>query len=378
MTNVLHLINYLGSGGTEKYILSLAEKLHNKSCRFYTAYSEEGSGRKLFEKAGVELFRLRMRNPADIHAAMQLKALCAKLSVDVIHTHFLRENYIAILSKILGNRVKIINTRHMLFENSKSVILTNRLLTGFNDSIIAVSGKVREQLLREGISPDKIKLIYNGVDPQEWSSPCTATFRRKHGISEDEIVITSVARFSPEKGHDFYLDAIRHFKDVIAGRDVTYGSGASQMKFRFVLAGDGELLNPMKEKAKRLGLSEDTLFPGYVPDVRDLLKSSDLFVSHSSCEALGISILEAMAAGLPVISTDSGGTREIINGIPETGIEAGILIEYGDKSAMADSLIRLIESRELREKYINNGWRIIREQFNLDKTSQETYNLYRQ
>lgn len=368
MTNVLHLINYLGNGGTEKYILSLADKLHNKSCRFFTAYSEEGSGRKLFEEAGIKLFRLKMRNPADIHAASELKALCGKLHIDVIHTHFLRENYIAILSKMFGNKVKIINTRHMLFENSKSVILANRLLTGYNDSIIAVSGKVREQLLHEGISPNKVKLIYNGVDPEEWSSPCTPDFRKENGICEDEIVITSVARFSPEKGHDFYLDAIRHFKDAIADRGTPMG------KFRFVLAGDGELLNPMREKAERLGLSEDTMFPGYVPNVRDLLKSSDLFVSHSSCEALGISILEAMAAGLPVISTDSGGTREIISG----DSEAGILIEYGDKSALSDSLIRLIERRELRDKYINTGRRVIREQFNLDKTSEETYNLYRQ
>ncbi len=368
MTTVLHLINYLGNGGSEKYILSLAEKLHGKSCRFYTAYSDEGSGLKSFEEAHIDLFRLNMRNPFDIRAALELKALCSRLSVDVIHSHFLRENYIGILSKILGNKVKIINTRHMLFENSSSVILANRLLTRYNRKIIAVSGKVREQLLREGIRPKKVKLIYNGVDLEQWASPCALTFRKENGISDDEFVSTSVARFSPEKGHAFFLDAIRQFKDVIKTCDEPLG------KFRFVLAGDGELLVSMREKAKKLDLENEILFPGYVSDIKNLLRSSDLFVSHSSCEALGISILEAMAAGLPVISTDSGGTREIINGEPKTGI----LVEYGDKPALADSLISLIRNKELREQYISKGHIVIREQFSLDKTSEETYNLYRQ
>jgi hypothetical protein len=119
MLNVLHLINHLGRGGSEKYICLLAKKLHNRLCRFYAAYSEEGGGRELFEKAGIDLLKLEMRNPIDIRAAAGLKALCARLSIDVVHTHFLRENYIAVLSKILGNKAKIINTRHMLFKNTK-------------------------------------------------------------------------------------------------------------------------------------------------------------------------------------------------------------------------------------------------------------------
>ncbi len=366
MIKVLHLINYLGAGGTEKYIYSLSAKLHNKSCKFYVAYSVEGNGMKAFEELGIDLFRLQMKSPLDMGAAHKLKKLCRQHSIDVIHTHFLRENYIAILSKVMGNRVKIINTRHMLLENSRAVIAANRFFTKCNDSIIAVSTKVKEQLLEESISPGKIRLIHNGIDPEQWNSPMPPTFRKETGISEDEIVITSVARFSPEKGHDFLLDGIRTFKDMLTGSSIT------STKFRFVLVGDGELHEQIVEKAKALDLQDDILFTGYQEDIENILKSSDIFISHSSSEAFGISILEAMASGLPVIATDSGGTAEIVN----DRNKSGILIAYGDKEALATSLIHLLQNRELIKEYVYTGYKIVLEHFSLDKTSEETYNLY--
>ncbi|MGE5614780.1 MAG: glycosyltransferase [Bacillota bacterium] len=368
MLNVLHLINHLGRGGSEKYICLLAKKLHNKLCRFYLAYSEEGGGRELFEKAGIDLVRLEMRNPIDIRAAAGLKALCARLSIDVVHTHFLRENYIAVLSKMLGNKAKIVNTRHMLFKNSRGVIAANRLFTSFNSKIIAVSNSVREQLISEGINPGKVELIYTGIDLEEWSIPVTPAFRKEYGISADEIVVTSVARFSEEKGHEFLIDAIGYFKEHMEELGVASG------KFRFVLAGDGELRGNIAKKAEALGLQNDVIFTGYISDIKDLLKSSDIFISHSKNEALGISILEAMAAGIPAISTDSGGAAEIVN----SRFENGILINYGDKKALAEGLARLAREKELRMLYAENGLKTVREHFCLDKTAEETYNLYKQ
>lgn len=100
---VLHLINYLGNGGTEVYIQSLAKKLHNKKCKFYIAYSEGEKGRQMFQELGIDLINLKMQNPFDLRAAKELKDICKDLSIDVIHTHFLRENYISILSKLFGN-----------------------------------------------------------------------------------------------------------------------------------------------------------------------------------------------------------------------------------------------------------------------------------
>jgi len=361
MLNVLHVLNYLGNGGSEKYIYSLAKKLHGKSCRFYLAYSDEGKGGDMFKELGIELIRVKMKNPFDINAAREIKKLCEKYSIDAIHTHFLRENYISILSAILGNKAGIINTRHMLFENTGKVIFFNKFFTKLNKKIIAVSGSVRDQLLREGIVPDKVKLIYTGVDAEEWNAAAANSIRSEFHIPEDEVIITSVARFTEEKGHDFLIDVIEYFKNNLVNE-----------KFKFILVGDGILLETIKEKAKSKGLENNIIFTGYRRDIRDILKSSDIFVAHSNSEALGISILEAMAAGLPVITTDSGGTAEIVN----DRYRNGFLIKYGDVEGFAKSIFKLYKSIETRNECIKNGRMVIREYFNLEKMAEETYNLY--
>jgi len=366
MLKVLHLLNYLGNGGSEKYIFSLAKKLHGKSCRFYIAYSEDGPGRSMFEELGIVLIPLKMNSPFDLKAAKQLKKLCRQLSIDVIHTHFLRENYISVMSRIAGNRVGIINTRHMLFENSWPVVLTNRFFTMFNSRIIAVSLHVMERLIMEGISKNRIALIYNGVDTTEWDCSVSSSFRKEAGIPEEDMLITSVSRFSPEKGHDFIIDVIGYMKD---NRSVL---GLAGKKYRFVLAGSGPLHGAIIEKAKARGLQDDIIFPGYVENVRELLKDSDIFIAHSQNEALGIAILEAMAAGLPVITTDSGGTAEIVDGNGQNGI----LVRYGDVQGYAEGIALLINDIHLRRKYADNGLKVVRERFSLDKTAAETYNLY--
>lgn len=367
MINVLHILNYLGNGGSERYIYSLAKKLHNKSCRFYIAFSDEGKGGDMFRELGIDLIRLKMKNPLDIKAAWEIKKLCRKYSIDVLHTHFLRENYIGVLSRLLGNKAKIINTRHMLFENTGSVIFFNRLFTKFNDKIIAVSGNVRDRLLTEGIAPDKVKLIYTGVDPEEWNAPAASSIRKEFGLPEDVTVITSVARFTEEKGHDFLIDVIACFKDLIEK-----GPRFGTIKFKFILAGDGVLLGTVKEKAKSKGLENDIIFTGYRRDIKNIMKGSDIFIAHSREEALGISILEAMAAGLPVITTDSGGAGEIVN----DRFNDGYLVGYGDTEGFAGCLAKLAGDEEIRETFINNGLKVIQEYFNLEKMAEETYNLY--
>ena len=162
------------------------------------------------------------------------------------------------------------------------------------------------------------------------------------------------------------LDAIKYFKDYIKENNISTG------KYKFILTGDGELYGKIKEKAEALGLHNDIIFTGYRNDIKNILKSSDIFVSHSISESFGISVLEAIASGLPVIATDSGGVHEIIS----DKFKNGLLIDYGDKKKFTEGLLKLIKSRELRNLYASHGYEILQELFNLDKTVEETYNLY--
>lgn len=366
MINVLHLINITGGGGTESYIYSLAQKLHNNRCKFFVVYSEEGPSLNLFKNLGIETIKLSMNSPYDFKAAKQLKKICADKSIDVIHTHFLRENYISIISKVLGNNVKLINTRHMLIKNSKSVVYSNRFMTKFNYKVIAVSKAVEELLMDEGILPNKIQLIYTGIDLDSWSSEKNLEFRNEFNIDKDDILIASVARFSEEKGHEFLLNSIAAMKNIIESKEI------SDLKFKFVLVGDGNLLNKTMELAQNLDINNDIIFTGHRNDINHILRACDLFISHSKSEAFGISILEALASGLPVISTDSGGSREIIT----PSCDFGTLIPYGDKDKLAESILKFLSNKNLIKIYSKNGLNFLSNNFNLDNTMEETYNLY--
>jgi glycosyltransferase involved in cell wall biosynthesis len=369
MLKVLHLINYPGKGGTERYILSLAEKLHGKGCKFYLGYSEDGPMLKQVKELGIETVHIPMRSPYDLKAATAVKEICKKNLIDVVHTHFLRENYISIFSRIAGNKAALVNTHHMLTENSMILRLFNRIFMLMDDKIIAVSCAVRDKMVSEGIPSPKIEVIYNGVDAEYWGvGNRSMKFREELGISRDDFVITSVARFSEEKGHVFLLEAIKHYKKLASSNPANIGKNV-----KFVLVGDGELFDRTRKLAGMLGVSDITVFTGYRSDLKKILLDSDLFVSHSKSEALGISILEALACGLPVVATNAGGPAEIINNTTR----CGILTDYGDAERFATAIIKLIADKRLYVTFKNNSIKFVRSKFNLDKTAQETYNLYK-
>ena len=367
MINVLHLINYAGKGGSEKYILSLAEKLNKKQCTFYLGYSEEGPLIGQMREIGIDAFHIPMKCPYDLRAAKMIKDVCREFSIDVLHTHFLRENFVSILSKLIGNKAAVINTRHMLDSGGLFVKFAGNIFTMFDDRLIAVSNAVKEQMMSEGVDGRLINVIYNGVDPDYWKGRRNYRIRQEFGISREDFVVASVARFTEEKGHFFLLEVIKFFRRLYS----QYGKGGAD-RFKFILAGDGERLEECKSFAKMLGVSDAVIFAGYRNDMRNILHCSDLFVSHSKREALGISILEALGSGLPIVATDSGGPSEIIN----SENRCGIIVEYGDIEGFSEALLKFATDRNLYNACRENAYKTVAEKFNLDKTARETYNLY--
>ena len=111
---------------------------------------------------------------------------------------------------------------------------------------------------------------------------------------------------------------------------------------------------------------------GYRSDIKTILYDSDLYVSHSKSEALGIAILEALACGLPVVATSAGGPSEIVN----EDSKCGVLVDYGDAEGFAAALLKFITDREFYVACKENAPATVRKKFNLDETAQQTYNLY--
>ena len=139
-----------------------------------------------------------------------------------------------------------------------------------------------------------------------------------------------------------------------------------------MLAGDGPLLEPTKAQVKQLALEDRVKFIGFRKDIKNLYKGSDLYVNASRHEALSFLIIEAMAAGLPVIATDMGGNSDIVN--DEAG--CGLLVEYDNPDSMAAAMERFLEDPSFTDACRENARRTIEAKFEVHKMARATFGVY--
>ena len=289
-------------------------------------------------------------------------ALCGEWDIDLIHCHYLRENYIALLAKRYNKKVRVVYTNHFILANDLVTRISNRLLDKRQDRMIAVCNKGREQLIANGWSADKIQVVHNGVDLSAWSGTRTdSTLRAELGIPENRFVMLCASRFADDKGHSYLIRSVKALQ------------GLTQVPFTLVLAGDGELLEPTKALCSQLGLDSDVVkFIGFRKDMKNLFKAADLYINSSRHEALSFLIIEAMAAGLPVIATDMGGNSDIVN--DDAG--CGLLVEYDNPDSMAGAMKVMMEEPDFLAQCREGARRTIEEKFEVNKMAAATFRVY--
>ncbi len=357
---VLYLINHAGKAGTEKYVYNLVKTYNGACADCYFAYSEPGLLLEQMQELGIPCFQLTMKNPFDVKAAKALAAYCREHKIDVIHTQYPRENYIAILSKRYYPEVRVVYTCHLTLKNSLPWRVTNRLFTKHNHKIISVCNKGKELLIGNGVSADKIVVVFNGITPSQEVEK-NVEKRQEFGIDPDTFVITTLARYHIAKGLDYFTDSVNELKKM------------TDKKFVVLYVGDGELYDEVKEQIERLGLENEIKQLGFRKDSQEILAMSDLYVNSAKCfEALSFAIVEALDHALPVVATDVGGNSDIVN--DETN--CGILVEYGDTKAMAQAIKTMIEDTTGYEAFSQNARKAALNRFNLDELLKETFQYY--
>lgn len=357
---VLYLINYAGNAGTEKYVYNLIKTYEGKDTKCYLCYNVAGKLSQDVEALGIPSFRLNMRHPFDKKAAKELASFCRENNIDVIHAQYPRENYIAILSQKYYSGTKVVYTCHLTLKTNFIWKITNKIMTRHNHKIISVCNNGKELLVGNGVSPDKIDVIYNGIMPHE-HTPANPDLRKELGIDEDTFVITTLARYHIAKGLDYFVKSIEKLKQK------------TNKKFVLLILGEGELWDEITALIKEKNLTDVIYQLGFRTDAGEILKISNLYVNSAKCyEALSFAILEALDAALPVIATKVGGNGDILS--PEN--DCGILVEYGNTEEMADAIKLIMDDEALREKYSKNAVKAINEVFNLEKLLEDTYKLY--
>lgn len=361
MLNVLYLLNYAGKAGTERYVETLIRYLKDDRIRPFFAYHESGLLVERLEAMGVPTRHIEMRRRFDNRAARALAQLCEEWDIDVVHCHYLREHYTALLAKRWNKKIRVVYTNHFILANDAVTRLTNRMMDRRQDRMIAVCTRGKEQLVKNGWSADKIDVIFNGVDPAAWAGPRSeSTLRAELGLDDERFVMLCASRFAEDKGHAFLVRSIKRLREL------------SDMPFTLVLAGDGPLLDQTRTQVEELGLGGCIKFIGFRKDIKNLYKGSDLYVNASRHEALSFLIIEAMAAGLPVIATDIAGNPDIVN----DDTRCGMLVEYDNPDAMALAMKCLMEEPDFLAQCRERAKKTVEERFEVHQMCQGAYEVY--
>lgn len=351
---ILYLINYAGKGGSERYVKILSQSFIKRNVEVFFAYNKIGTLVKQMEELNIKTYNINMKHPLDLIGAKKLASICKKNNIDIIHTQFPRENYIALLSKLFGCKSKVIYTSHININNNLIWKITNFVLTKNNDAVIAVCNSVKSLLVSNKYPKNKVNVIFNGVKYKEGNK----TNKLKNNI----FTFVTLSRLSEEKGILFLLESIMVL------------STKTSKPFKLVIAGDGPMEVEVKSFIEKNGLLNYVDLLGFCTNTEDILKRGSAFVNSSKTEALSFAILEAMGEGLPVIATNVGGNPDIIN----KNTNCGLLVTYNKPKEMANAMLKLIEDKELYNYFSKNSLSAIKNIFNIEITLEKTYSLYKE
>ncbi|HDO26248.1 MAG TPA: glycosyltransferase [Nitrospirae bacterium] len=354
---VLHIHGSAGIGGTEKIAFEFLKKIDKE--RFETCVlfdCPEGDIQHYYEKEKISFMN-------SLGLLKNIRFILG-FAPDIVHLYGLRVNLkwrlllrLLGLRNVVGTLEGLTNTGRVGFWRIKSDVWTSCFLRKY----IAVSGKIAGYLKDKGLSEDKIELIYNGVEAGKFNKPLLLEKKvdlKKHlGVPLDSIVISCVANLRPVKGHIFLIKALSILKE---------------MNFSVLIIGEGDLKDRLVERSAEKGLDDKVFFLGGRTDIPELLAITDIFVLPSLSEGMPVSVMEAMASGVPVVATDVGGVSElVIDG------ETGFLVPSQTPELLAEKISILMDDEELRKTMGRKGLERIKSQFAFETMVRKTEDLYR-
>jgi glycosyltransferase involved in cell wall biosynthesis len=369
--HILHLINSFHQGGTERQAIQLVRLLRRSGQYEVALACLDGGGplRKEVEALGFQdIPEFPLTRFYNVQAFTHLYCFARLLrahGVRVVHTHDFYTNIFGMAAAALARvPVRIASRRETEGLRSEAKKRLERCAFSLAHAVVTNADAVRRHLIAEGVNAAKIVTIYNGVEaelfrPQPgWRrSEILAAYDLAHLADRRFVSIVANLRHAV-KDHPTFLRAAQHVK-----REVPEAA--------FLLAGEGELLEPMRDLAGQLGLAPDVFFIGRCANVANLLALSEVCVLSSVAEGFSNAILEYMAAARPVVATDVGGVREAL----QDG-ETGYIVPVGDDRALAARICALLQAPDEARAMGECGRRIVEERFSCETQLERTRVLY--
>ena len=362
---ILHITSHLNLGGITRYALSLSQQLIQRG-HHVTIASAGGCLEGAVEAMGAVWWPIPLKTSQEfslnvLRSTRQIVSRLEREPVDVIHGH---TRVSQVVADQVSRRTKIpyVTTWHGIYKTR----LGRRWYPCTGHACIAISGMVRQHLMDDfHIPSERLRLVYNGVNSAHYAVPPEASvlqaYRKRWRILEGHPVMGGIGRLAAGevKGFDLLLAATCLLKETIPDLQV-------------LIVGDGPRRPFLEDVAERLGILNQVHFVGGVEDIRVPLTLMDVFVFPSRWpEAFGLTLIEAMAAGKPVVATRMGAVPEIVRDGQD-----GFLVDSEDIQALAQNVTRLIKEPALAERLACQARERVQELFSVERMAAQVEDVY--
>ncbi len=364
---VLHVLHSLSLAGAEVLVRDLVANLRGGFRFAVAALDCTGPLEAQLRALGAQVHLIGRRPGLDTRCASRIAQICREQRLSVIHAHQYTPFVYSALARLSGARARLIFTEHGRHypdqRRFKRVVANRLLLSHLADRVTAVGDFVKSALVNcESIPAKRIDVIRNGIAPERFARRRTDvdTARAVLGLPTDRPLILQVAGFRAVKDHATairMMDRLRHM-----------GSCA-----KLLLAGDGPTLGPTRQLIDSLKLHDHVQILGPRGDIAELWHAADLGLLTSLSEGVSVALLEAMAAGKPVVATDVGGNREIV-----AHGHTGLLAPRGDANALAVAVHSLLTDAPRRRTMGLAAALHVRDCFNQTQMHADYAQIYRE
>lgn len=337
--NIVHIIAWPGIGGSEKYALYLAEEARREGHSISFIFGENGPMVDLVKNKGFECRLIKMNSSFNpilvLGSALLLKRYLKNKKPDIVHTHMLREQSLAVFVRMLGGRYRLVRTFHRLDNFDWKMFFVRFLLNRYTSAYVAVSFVMKKKMSKNGFK-NNVYVVENGVPK---------IIRKKEKESK---AFGFLGRISKEKG---VLELVENWPKGWDG--LIIGGGGPQLK---------ELELTIKNKKNK---NINAL--GQVEDVSNFFEKIDVLVLPSKTEVMPMVVAEAFSCGVPVVSFDIPGMKENLG-------SGGVVAPEGDYKELIRALKKV---KDNLDKYSKNAKKIYREKYTVEKMWQETEAVYK-
>lgn len=357
--NILHIVLALRTGGLERVVLDLIKHSSLPIKNFVCCLDEIGDHANELEAMCVPYFELGNYGNKKIQTLSRIRKIIKEHKIDVIHTHNPSPHFYGCITGLL-TRIPVVHTKHgRNYPDKRWEVLKNYFFALLSYRIVCVSSDSANVALNiENIPSQKIVTILNGIDIHKYSKNTQPLTLKEMGINHSCTIVGIVARLSAEKDHGTLL----HAMSIIT---------KTEKNIALLIIGDGPLRTSLETMAKDLHITQHCFFLGNRKDIPDLLATMDIFVLCSTTEGISLTLLEAMAASLPIVCTNVGGNPEVV-----LHNSTGFIVPSQNPQALADGILKLVASPQKRREMGEEGLKRVINKFSIADVTRRYEELY--